>query len=212
MNFHSCHTHRTPGARDPWDSVQTSRSCPLALPEPPSPPWPSSLTLLPYLYIPLFPSTHPPSLPSSLLSSCLSSPLLLPSHGEFVIRRLKLWAQHFSFLSQAGEKTPNRHWLARGDRPGLMKSKLSIREQHLHIGTNEARRSPTLIPLHLTHFIDSPCFPNEMLNISPSAAARWQLLLWRWREWERNVTVAHTHVCICTQIKIKIRTRSHREL
>lgn len=74
-----------------------------------------------------------------------------------------------------------------------MKSKLSIRAQHLHIGTNEARRSPTLIPLHLTHFIDSPCFPNEMLNISPSTAACWQPLLWRWREWERNVTVSHTH-------------------
>ena len=36
-------------------------------------------------------------------------PFILPSHGEFVIRRLKLWAQHFSFFSQAGEKTPNRH-------------------------------------------------------------------------------------------------------
>lgn len=74
-----------------------------------------------------------------------------------------------------------------------MKSKLSIRARHLHIGTNEARRSPTLIPLHLTHFIDSPCFSNEMLNISPSAEAHWQLLLWRWREWEHNVTVTHTH-------------------
>lgn len=151
--------------------------------------------------------TPPRPIPSSSPLTFILPSLL--SHGELVIRRLKLWAQHFSFFSQAGEKTPNRHWLV-GDRPGLMKSKLSIRAQHLHIGTNEARRSPTLIPLHLTHFIDSPCFPNEMLNISPSAAAHWQLLLWRWREWERNVTVTHTHTCtqkhthsrVCTQIKI----------
>lgn len=196
MNFHSCHTHRTPGAAALRDCVQTSRSCPLALPEPPSQPLPSSLTLLPYLYILAFPS--PPLFPPSLQPSPPIYPPLSPlSHGEFVIRRLKLWAQHFSFFSQAGEKTPNRHWLV-GDRPGLMKSKLSIRAQHLRIGTNEARRSPTLIPLRLTHFIDSPCFPNEMLNISPSAVARWQLLLWRRREWERNVTVAHTHMYVHT--------------
>lgn len=84
-----------------------------------------------------------------------------------------------------------------------MKSKLSIRPQHLHIGTNEARRSPTLIPLHLTHFIDSPCFPNEMLNISPSAEARWQPLLWRWRERERTVTVSHTHTRMCVKLKYR---------
>jgi len=157
MNFHSCHIHRTTGAEALWDFVQTSRSCPLALPEPPSQPraFLSHTSLLPFHH-----------LPSPLIYS------LHLSHRVFVIKRLKLWAQHFSFFSQAGEKTPNRHWLV-GDRPSLMKSKLSIREQHLHIGTNEARRSPTLIPLHLTHFIDSPCFSNEMLNISPSAEARW---------------------------------------
>lgn len=37
-------------------------------------------------------------------------------------------------------------------------------------GTNEAHHSLILIPFDLTHFIDSPCAPNEMLNLSPVAA------------------------------------------
>lgn len=114
---------------------------------------------------------------------CLPAPplkllALTPPLGH---QSLKLRPQRFSPFSQAAEKTPNRHWLVE-DRPSLMKSKLSIRAPLLHAGTNEARRSPALIPLHLTHFIDSPCFSNEMLNISPSAEARWQPLWWRWSE------------------------------
>lgn len=198
MNFHSCHTQRTPRARS------SPRLCSNEPKLPPRPVWaspsplPSSLTLLPYLplYIPVFPTSPPPAFPRSPPLTFILSTLV--SHGEFVIRRLKFRAQRFSFFRQAGEKTPNRDWLV-WDRPGLMKSKLSIRAQHLHIGTNEARRSPTLIPLHLTHFIDSPCFPNEMLNISPLAVACWQLLLWRWREWERKVTVTQR---VHTQIKV----------
>lgn len=140
----------------------------------------AKVALSPLLSLPLNPR---PVLSHTSPLRFQSLPFLPPfySRGEFVIRWPKLWAQHlFSFFSQAGEKTPNSHRLL-GDRPSLMKSKLSIWSQHLHTGTNEARRSPTLIPLHLTHFIDSPCFSNEMLNISPSAEARWQPLLWRWR-------------------------------
>lgn len=183
--------HEFPQLSHPEDhwSRSSPRLCsnePKLPPRPPratplNPSLPLSLTRLPYTFNSLsfhhLPSYLSPTFPWSVC------------HQE----TKALGSAFFIFFSQAGEKTPNRHWLA-GDRPSLMKSKLSIRAQHLHTGTNEARRSPTLIPLHLTHFIDSPCFSNEMLNISPSAVARWQLLLWRWREWERNVTVTHTHV------------------
>lgn len=150
--------------KGPPDSVQTSQSWPFGLPRH------------------LLDSPQTPPAPTSALLGALPSKPKAPASAYFFSSR----------FSQAGEKTPNRHWLVE-DRPGLMKSKASIRAQLLHAGTNEARRSPMLIPLHLTHFIDSPCFSNEMLNISPSAEARWQPLLWRWREWEQRAAHASPH-------------------
>lgn len=54
--------------------------------------------------------------------------------------------------------------------PCLLKRSLSIAARRLAIGTNEAHRSLIPIPFDLTHFIDSPCASNEMLNLSLAAA------------------------------------------
>lgn len=80
----------------------------------------------------------------------------------------------FSFFSHTQNKgkrpsDPGVHWSER-DRSCLLKRSLSIAACRLAIGTNEAYHSLILIPFDLTHFIDSPCAPNEMLNLSPVAA------------------------------------------
>lgn len=99
--------------QDPW-SRSSPRLCSNEPKLPSCPPRasPSTPAFLSHTSpLPLHPclSITPPPPPSLQPSPPIYPPLSPLSHGEFVIRRLKLWAQHFSFFSQAGEKTPNRH-------------------------------------------------------------------------------------------------------
>lgn len=143
MNFHSCQTEGLPGERSPRDLVLTFWTPPPLL----------------FLFSP-----QPPSLlvPTPLLPI---KALLSESKGP---------PSAFSFFSPGQNKgkrpsDPGVHWSER-DRSCLLKRSLSIAACCLRIGTNEAHHSLILIPFDLTHFIDSPCAPNEMLNLSPVAA------------------------------------------
>lgn len=144
MNFHCCQTEELPGEWSPRDLVLTFRTPTLLLPLLFSPRPPSLLSLRPHL-------------PTKALLSESKAP---PSA--------------FSFFSPVQNKgkwpgDPGVHWSER-DRSCLLKKSLSIAACRLHIGTNEAYHSLILIPFDLTHFIDSPCAPNEMLNLSLVAA------------------------------------------
>lgn len=88
--------------------------------------------------------------------------------------------QHFHFSTwtkQKGERPGDPACIDQsgwgcvgGDRSCLLKRILSIPVCRLCIGTNELYPGLILIPFDLTHFIDSHCAPNEMLNLSPAAA------------------------------------------
>lgn len=114
-----------------------------------------------------------------LLPSHRPPPPSLPSPAQHLPTRALLSESKgppsaFSFFSHTQNKgkqpsDPGGHWSER-DRSCLLKRSLSIAAWRLAIGTNEAYHSLIPIPFDLTHFIDSPCAPNEMLNLSPVAA------------------------------------------
>lgn len=109
-----------------------------------------------------------PSTPISPLSRTT------PPYTRALLSERKGPPSAFSFFSLTQNKgkqpsEPGVHWSER-DRSCLLKRSLSIAACCLAIGTNEAYHSLTLITFDLTHFIDSPCAPNEMLNLSPVAA------------------------------------------
>lgn len=142
MNFHSCQTEGLPGEWSPRDLVLTFQT-------------PSTSS-----------STTPPCPPSLSLSP--------PPPTTALLSESKAPPSAFSFFSPGQNKgerpgDPGVHWSER-DSSCLLKRSLSIAACHLRIGTNEAYHSLILIPFDLTHFIDSPCAPNEMLNLSPVAA------------------------------------------
>lgn len=141
MNFHSCQTEGLPGEWSPRDLVPTFRT---------------------------------PSFSSS--SSCSSTPSSpLPHLPKALLSESKGPPSAFSFFSRGQNKGKAAQWPRRaliraGTGPASSKRSLSIAACRLGIGTNEAYHSLILIPFDLTHFIDSPCAPNEMLNLSPVAA------------------------------------------
>lgn len=146
MNFHSCQTEGLPGEWSPRDFVLTFRTPLSSSSSSSSFHWPQSLLSPPHY-------------------TSLAEPLLPQSKGP---------ASAFSFFSHTQNKgkrpsDPGVHWSER-DRSCLLKRSLSIAACRPAIGTNGAYHSLILIPFDLTHFIDSPCAPNEMLNLSPVAA------------------------------------------
>ena len=150
MNFHSCQTEGLPGEWSPRDLVLTFRT-------PPSPP-PSSCSTsssLDPLHLPPLPQPHLPDQSSVVWKQS-------PTISIFIF-------QPRTKQGRARPGDPGVHWSER-DRLCLLKRSLSIAAWRLRIGTNEAYHSLILIPFDLTHFIDSPCAPNEMLNLSPVAA------------------------------------------
>lgn len=143
MNFHSCQTEGVPGEWSPRDFILTF--------------WTPSSSSSPLIDPPSLPSPTQHLPPRALLSESRGPP------------------SAFSFFSHTQKNKgkqpsdPGVHWSER-DGSCLLKRSLSIAAWRLTIGTNEAYHSLILIPFDLTHFIDSPCAPNEMLHLSPVAA------------------------------------------